>query len=147
MDKYFDYEDVDEEKKVRHVVTRLKGHATLWWDELQADRRSKGKQKIKNWDRMVAKLKAKFIPKDYQINLFRKLQNLRQKGMTVKEYTEEFYKMNIRTGQREKDDEKVSRYINGLRYEIQDEINMMTVRTVEDAYQIALKAEEKLARK
>jgi hypothetical protein len=41
---------------------------------------------------MVAKLKDKFIPKDYQINLFRKLQNLRQKGMTVKEYIEEFYK-------------------------------------------------------
>jgi hypothetical protein len=147
MDKYFDYEDVDEEKRVRHVVTRLKGHATLWWDELQAERRSKGKQKIKNWDRMVAKLKAKFMPKDYQINLFRKLQNLRQKGMTVKEYTEEFYKLNIRTGQREKDEEKVSRYINGLRYEIQDEINMMSIRTVEDAYQFALKAEEKLARK
>jgi hypothetical protein len=45
MDKYFDYEDVDEEKKVKHVVTRLKGHATLWWDELQADRRCKGKTK------------------------------------------------------------------------------------------------------
>jgi hypothetical protein len=134
MDKYFDYEDVDEEKKVRHVVTRLKGHATLWWDELQAKRRSKGKQKINNWDRMVAKLKAKFIPKDYQINLFRKLQNLRQKGMTVKEYIEEFYKLNIRTGQREKDEEKFSIYINGLRYEIQDEINMMLVRTIEDAY-------------
>ena len=43
MDKYFDYEDVDGEKRVRHVVTRLKGHATLWWDELQAKRRSKGK--------------------------------------------------------------------------------------------------------
>jgi hypothetical protein len=34
MDKYFDYEEVDEENKVKHVVTRLKGHATLWWDEL-----------------------------------------------------------------------------------------------------------------
>jgi hypothetical protein len=33
MDKYFDYEDVDEGRKVRHAVTRLKGHATLWWDE------------------------------------------------------------------------------------------------------------------
>jgi hypothetical protein len=32
MDKYFDYEDVNEEKKVRHATTRLKGHATLWWD-------------------------------------------------------------------------------------------------------------------
>jgi hypothetical protein len=134
MEKYFDYEDVDEEKRVRHDVTWLKGHATLWWDELQAERKRKGKQKIKNWDRMVAKLKAKFMPKDYQINLFRKLQNLRQKGMTVKEYTEEFYKLNIRTGQREKDEEKFSRYINGLRYEIQDEINMISVRTVEDAY-------------
>jgi hypothetical protein len=147
MDKHFDYEDVDEEKKVKQAVTRLKGHATLWWDELQAERRSKGKQRIKSWDRMVAKLKAKFIPKDYQINLFRKLQNLRQKGMTVKEYTEEFYRLNIRTGQRERDEEKVARYINGLRYEIQDELNMMSVRTVEDAYQFALKAEEKLARK
>jgi hypothetical protein len=84
MDKYFNYEDVDEEKRVRHVVTKLKGHAALWWDELQAERRSKGKQKINNWDRMVAKMKEKIMPKDYQINLFRKLQNLRQKGMTVK---------------------------------------------------------------
>jgi hypothetical protein len=87
MDKYFYYEYFDEEKKVRHVVTKLKGHATLWWDEVQAERKSKGKHKIKNWDIMVAKLKAKFMPKDYQINMFRKLQNLRQKGMTVKEYT------------------------------------------------------------
>jgi hypothetical protein len=32
----------------------------------------------------------------------------------VKEYTEEFYKMNIREGHRENDEEKVARYINGL---------------------------------
>ena len=34
LDKYFDYEVVEEDKKVKHAVTRLKGHATLWWDEL-----------------------------------------------------------------------------------------------------------------
>jgi hypothetical protein len=114
LDKYFDYEDIEEDKKVKHVVTRLKGHATLWWDELQADRHCKGKQKIKSWDRMVAKMKAKFIPKDYQITLFRRMQNLRQKLSSVKEYTEEFYKINIRAGHRESDDEKVARYMNGL---------------------------------
>jgi hypothetical protein len=147
LDTYFDYEDIEEDKKVRHVVTKLKGHAALWWDELQADRRSKGKQKIKSWDRMIAKMKAKFIPRDYQITLFRRMQNLRQKLMTVKEYTEEFYKLNIRAGHRESDDEKVARYLNGLRYDIQDELSMVTIRTVEDAYQMALKAEEKLSRK
>jgi hypothetical protein len=44
MEKHFDYEDVDEKKKVKQVVTTLKGHAALWWDELQAERRSKGKE-------------------------------------------------------------------------------------------------------
>jgi hypothetical protein len=67
--------------------------------------------------------------------------------MTVKEYTEEFYRLNIRAGHRESNDEKVARYMNGLRYEIQDEMSMLTIRTVEDAYQMALKAEEKLSRK
>ena len=67
--------------------------------------------------------------------------------MTVKEYTEEFYWLNIRTGQRERDEERIARYINGLRYEIQDDLSMMSMRTVEDAYQFVLKAEEKLTRK
>jgi hypothetical protein len=67
---------------------------------------------------MVAKMKEKFIRKDYQITLFWRMQNLRQKMMLVKEYTEEFYKLNINAGHRESDDEKVARYMNGLRYDI-----------------------------
>jgi hypothetical protein len=112
----------------------LKGHVALWWDELQDERRCKGKSKIKNWDRIVSKLKSKFIPKDYQVNMFKKIHNLRQKGLSVKEYTKYFYKMNIRVGHRENDEEKVGRYINGLRYEIQNEISMMKMRIVEDDY-------------
>jgi hypothetical protein len=54
--------------------------------------------------------------------------------MTVKEYTEEFYRLNIREGHRESDDEKVTIYMNGTRYDIQDEMNMVEIRNVEDAY-------------
>jgi len=43
LDTYFNYEYVEEDKKFKHAVTHLKGHATLWWDELQADRCYKGK--------------------------------------------------------------------------------------------------------
>jgi hypothetical protein len=73
------------------------------------------------------------------------MKNLRQKLMIVKEYTEEFYRLNIKAGHCESNDEKVARYMNGLRYEIQDEMNMMTIQMVEDAYQMALKVEEKLS--
>jgi uncharacterized protein YjbK len=96
---------------------------------------------------MIVKMKEKFIPRDYQITLFRRMQHLIQKMMTMKEYTEEFYKLNIRAGHRERDDEKVARYMNGLRYDIQDEMSMVTIKTVEDSYQMALKVEEKLSRK
>jgi len=65
----------------------------------------------------------------------------------MKEYKEEFYILNIKAGQRERDEEKVSRYINSLRYDIQDEINIVIVRAVEHTYKIALKVEEMLDRK
>jgi hypothetical protein len=73
MDIQFDYKEVVENNKFKHIVTRLKGYATLWWDELKADRRRKEKAKIRSWDNMVAKFKGKFMPKDYQLNLFIKL--------------------------------------------------------------------------
>jgi hypothetical protein len=37
--------------------------------------------------------------------------------------------------------------MNGLRHDIQDEMSMVTIRTMEDAYQMALKAKEKLSQK
>lgn len=41
----------------------------------------------------------------------------------------------------------MARYINGLRMEIQDEMSMLSPRKVEEAYQMALKAEGNLLRK
>lgn len=74
LEKYFDYEEeADDKKKVRFAVTRLKGHAAIWWDELQTSKIRKGKSKIKQWDKMVSKMKVKFMPKDYELNLFKQL--------------------------------------------------------------------------
>ena len=47
MNKCFDYEEMSEDKKVKFAVTKLKGHATLWWDGVQVERRRVGKQPIK----------------------------------------------------------------------------------------------------
>ena len=90
---------MDEGKRVKFSITKLKGHAMLWWDGVQAERRRLGKQPIKNCNRMVEKLRGKFLPSDYQLSLFRQMQNLRQRSMTVKYYIEEFYKVSIRVGQ------------------------------------------------
>ena len=51
--------------------------------------------KITHWRLMVTKLKAKFITIDYEIQLFKRLYNLNQKDMTMKDYAKEFYKLNV----------------------------------------------------
>lgn len=46
----------------------------------------------------------------------------------------------------ETDEQRAARYVNGLNFSIQDEISMHRTLTIEDAYQMALRVEEKLKR-
>ena len=59
---------------------------------------------------MVKKVKNKFLPADYQVSLMRKMQNLKQKDIIVKEYTKESYRLDIRSGHVDDDVEKIARY-------------------------------------
>lgn len=77
---------------------------------------------------------SKFFPKDYQFTLFRQMKNIRQKLVSVREYTKEFYKVNIRDRYVEESIKKTNKYINGLRLDIHDNINMLSPRNVEEAY-------------
>jgi hypothetical protein len=77
MEKFFEYANTPDNRMVKIFVTRLKGHASLWWEHLQTDRQRRGKEKIRTWVKMVSKVKNKFLPADYQVSLLRKMQNLR----------------------------------------------------------------------
>ena len=67
--------------------------------------------------------------------------------MIVKEYTKEFYRLDIKSRHVDDDVEKIERYINGLRSRIQDAISFVKLESVEEAYQYALKAEGILTKK
>lgn len=56
MEKYFEWGNLAEAKKVKLACTKLKGHALIWWDHLQASRQRKEKEKIKTWAKMKKKL-------------------------------------------------------------------------------------------
>ena len=67
MEKLFEFEGTPDNKKLNIAVTRLKDHASLWWEHLQTDRQRKGKEKIRTQVKMVNKVKNKFLPVDYQL--------------------------------------------------------------------------------
>ena len=83
---------------------------------------------------MVAKLKWQFILVDYELDLLKKMQGLKQVGKSIQEYTEEFYQVLIRTNHAKVDKEKVTLYINGLRLSIQEELNLFWITSIEEAH-------------
>ena len=59
--------------------------------------------------------------------------------MTIREYTKEFYKVNIGSGHMEDTPDKVARSITGLIFDIQDELGLFSLIFVAEAYQVSLK--------
>ena len=83
--EYFEYEDIKDPNRVKYAKKKIKGHAKIWWQKVQLGRNRRGKEKVTKWDRMVNKLKKQFIPVDYELDLFRKMQGLKQAGKSVQD--------------------------------------------------------------
>ena len=45
IDKYFHYQKVDEEKRVKFVMTKLRGHAYIWWNGMQVEKVENAKKR------------------------------------------------------------------------------------------------------
>ena len=91
---------------------------------------------------MVSKIKENYLPEDYEIQLHRKRQSLRQKDLDVAAYIEEFQKLCLRSRVQEEEVVKVAWYMGALRANIQEEISLWAPTTVQKCFQLALKVEE-----
>ena len=60
----------------------------------------------------------RFLPLDYQQELFRQNQDYRQGTRTVNEYMEEFDRLANRNDLEETKDQQISRFVHGLRVSI-----------------------------
>ena len=92
---------------------------------------------------MEKKLQEKFLPLDYAQTLFRWFQNLEQNLSTLEELMNEFYQLSIHVDHQEIDEQLAARYVNCLKFSILDELSMHRVHNVEEAFQLALKAQKK----
>ena len=65
VERVFEFKEIPEEKKVKIVALKLRSFASLWWTHLLAKRVRQGKKKIRTWEKMKSKLKARFLPPTY----------------------------------------------------------------------------------
>jgi len=67
MERVFEYKAIPEDKKVKLVAFRLRKYASLWSTNLCAKRVRECKAKIRTWENMKTKLKARFLPPMFKI--------------------------------------------------------------------------------
>ena len=46
LEEYFEYEEIRDPDRVKFAKAKLKGHAKIWWQEVQLERNRRGKEKI-----------------------------------------------------------------------------------------------------
>ena len=93
---------------------------------------------------MKAKFQEKYIPPSYKSQLFSNMINLKQMTLSVAEYFSKFEEARLRCIEfHAKDQFSVcTRFVNGLRFDIQKMVKFHAPHTVEDAYQKALEVEK-----
>lgn len=127
--------------RVSLVATRFRGRASAWWQQLKESRSRAGKERITSWDKLKKFKRKAFLPYNYTRTLYTKLHNLKQGNSTVDEYASEFFSMarNLLT---ENEEQRVSRFIGGLRVSIQSVLLQFDPLSVSEAHERAVLIEQ-----
>jgi len=101
-----------------------------------------GKPKIKSWEKIKTNLKGWFFPPSYLQDNYRKLHNLQQCNLSVKEYTREFEKLLIKCDIQESEDHTIVRYLDGLNLRYLNVVERQQYSTFDDVCLLAHRVEQ-----
>ncbi|GKA72633.1 transposon ty3-I gag-pol polyprotein, partial [Tanacetum coccineum] len=88
--RLFDYKETTDDNKVKIVALKLRKYASTWWSNVCLKRERMGKEKIRTWPKMKAKMKQKFLPPHHIQASFSQLHSLKQGAGSAEDYSREF---------------------------------------------------------
>ena len=65
LEEYFNFWKICDEKKVQLASNKLDDEAEEWWEEIQINRKRRGKHPIYSWQKMKKVLIDLWFPNDY----------------------------------------------------------------------------------
>lgn len=112
------------------------------WKQLKATRSRTGKDPIQSWEKLTKHFCLTFLPHNYDRTIYNRLQNLRQGNQSVDDYAEEFALLLTRTEIHDSQIQLVSRFIGGLRPQLQTAMAQFDPMTISEAHRRAATFEQ-----
>ena len=147
MEMIFDCHNYTDAKKVKLAAIEFTDYAMAWWDKLGINRRNNGERPVATWREMKTLMRRRFIPNHYYRELYQKLQTLEQGSKSVDEYFKEMELALIRANVQEDREATMARFLNGLKKEIADVVELQHYVELEDMVHMAIKVEKQHKRK
>ena len=131
-------------EQVQFAKMKLTNSAKMYWQNVLQDMLLLGKPPINQWAIIKAKLQEKYIPPSYKSQFFSTMINLKQMTLSVSQYSAKFEEARLRCSEFLAEDQFsiCTRFVNGLRFDIQRMVKFHAPHTVEDAYQKSLEVEK-----
>ncbi|CAA7029167.1 unnamed protein product [Microthlaspi erraticum] len=138
------FKSVPDDMRVSLVATRFKGRASAWWQQLKVQRANSGKNRINSCEKLKKHMNRAFLPYNYARTIYTQFQNLRQGSKSVDEYAAEFFTLLARNSLLETTDQSISRFIGGLKNQIQHQLLQFNPTSISEAHQRAILIEQNL---
>ncbi|XP_071917073.1 uncharacterized protein [Coffea arabica] len=143
----FDCNDYTDAQKLRLAVVEFTDYAIVWWEQVVTSRRRCGELPITTWTELKRLMKKRFVPSHYHRDLYQKLQTLTQGQHLVEDYYKDMEISMLRADIQEDREATMARFLNGLRVEIADQLELQYYVEIEDMVEKAIKIEQRLKRR
>ncbi|CAO2822571.1 unnamed protein product [Amaranthus hypochondriacus] len=144
IETVFEYKGFNDKKRFKLSVLKLTKLAALWYENLKANRRREGKEKIDSWEKLKKKMREKWVNREYEQEQYLKLTHLSQENMSVEDYIKEFEKMCLVCDLQEKKTFKMASFVKGLSKSISQKVEVTHYTTFSDVCKLAIRYETQL---
>nr|XP_027098880.1 uncharacterized protein LOC113718158 [Coffea arabica] len=147
IEMVFECQDYTDEQKVKLAILEFTDYAIVWWEQERTSRRCNKERPISTWDELRTTMRKWFVPSHYCRDLYQRLQTLVQGSRSVEDYHKKMEITMLRADIVEDKEATMVRFLNGLRPEIAELVELQNYVDMLELIDKASKIERRLNRR
>jgi len=146
-EQFFNVYEVEENQKFKLASLEFLDHVMQWWHQVVMDIRLNKRSVVVSWYDLKECMRVRFVPPHYRKELLLKFQRIHQGSKSVDECFKDLEVTLTKINMYDSEESKISRFVSGLRREIQDVVELYEYNSLEKLVHLAIKVESQVLKK